>query len=224
MFLSTLPTEEQIRARAKDKNTDNFFAKSKIQKLLAKGASYLGGKSIEELMERSTNLILTGSTDSKYAPEIRETFKTSKGRQTFINLINGTLSGDDKAIDKAVNNLKNTPFYKAIYEATGQNEENTIRFTRLNATLQAALEQANNMGIPDTVYQRMLEHTKYKKVLEDRDPVAFENLFNEVIFGSPDDIKTLGSNLLVDEEFYNIFNSLKTDDIKKKKRIFRLTS
>ena len=116
----TLPTEEQIRARAKDKNTDNFFAKSKIQKLLAKGASYLGGKSIEELMERSTNLILTGSTDSKYAPEIRETFKTSKGRQTFINLINGTLSGDDKAIDKAVNNLKIHLFIKLYMRLQGK--------------------------------------------------------------------------------------------------------
>ena len=222
LFFSTLPTEEQIRARAKDKNTDNFFAKSKIQKLLSKGASYLGGKSIEELMERSTNLILTGSTDSKYAPEIRETFKTSKGRQTFINLITGTLSGDDAAIDRAVVDLQNTPFYKAIAEATGQSEENTIRFTRLNAVLQAALEQADNMGIPDTVYQRMLEHTEYKKVLEDRDPVAFENLFNKVIFGSTDDIKTLGSNLLVDEKFYNIFNKLKTDKPEKRKEFLDL--
>ena len=208
LFLSTLPTEEQIRARAKDKNIDNFFAKSKIQKLLAKGASYLGGKSIEELMERSTNLILTGSTDSKYAPEIRETFKTSKGRQIFINLINGTLSGDDAAIDEAVNNLKDTPFYKSIATSTGLREEQIVDFDTFYAKFNSAVSQ----GYEDSVYNKVLESPDFTQVVNDKDLSKLQTLVDETIFGSAEDIKNLGSNLLLDENFYKVFTSLETND------------
>tara|TARA_R110002096_G_scaffold63439_4_gene155617 strand:- start:5204 stop:7525 length:2322 start_codon:yes stop_codon:yes gene_type:complete len=208
LFLSTLPTEEQIRARAKDKNTDNFFAKSKIQKLLAKGASYLGGKSIEELMERSTNLILTGSTDSKYAPEIRETFKTSKGRQIFINLINGTLSGDDAAIDQAVLDLQDTPFYKSIATSTGLRKEQIVAFDTFYTKFNSAVSQ----GYEDSVYNKVLQSPDFTQVVNDKDLSKLQTLVNETIFGSADDIKNLGSNLLLDEKFYNVFTSLKTNN------------
>ena len=223
LLLATLPTEKQIRDRAVAKDPDNYFARSKISKLLAKGGSYLGGKSIDELMERSTNWILTGSPDSEYAESISKTFKTGKGRQVFVDLIEASLEGDDNAIDTAVLALQGSPFYTAVTAKTGQGAENTVRFNKFQTTLHSSLTQAKELGITDTVYHRLVAHPEYEEILQKRDPGAFENLFNTIIFGSSEDVKNLSSSFVSDIDFFRVVDDkLETDDPKTRKEYLDL--